>query len=112
MAGSYSVPGRVDLLDKLDRSGSNPVQEKGSITKEKVMKEFWIYAEDMVGAIIGPFSGMDSAREHIKFCEGRGDAACMRVITGEEKDEIDVDEITPEEDRRYNPVSGTDTQDI
>ncbi len=41
------------------------------------MRNWWVYAEDLVGALIGPFNDVEGCLAHIRFCRGRGDAAQM-----------------------------------
>lgn len=66
---------------------------------------YFINAEDLVCALIGPFDTKDAAEAHIQFCIDRGDGADMEVITETEMKTIDSDVygliLTAEEDRAW-----------
>lgn len=69
--------------------------------------KYYIYAEDLCSALIGPFDTKEDAEAHVKFCKERGDCATMDILTADEADrgskmqEIGM-RLTPEEDRRWN----------
>jgi hypothetical protein len=53
----------------------------------------YIYAEDFVGALVGPFDSEDDANTHIQLCKERGDGAEMRVVTDQEA--ADIEDANP-----------------
>lgn len=60
---------------------------------------FYVYAEDFVAGVVGPFRTAAEALSHIEFCKRRGDADPGRVITQEELDKTgEVFMMTPEQD--------------
>ena len=63
---------------------------------------YWIHAEDLVAVLVGPFASRESAEAHIRFCEARGDAADMNVVTDEAARGMNLDRWTPEEDRAFD----------
>lgn len=69
--------------------------------------KYWIWAEDLVAAMIGPFDTREEAEAHIKFCEDRGDGAEMKVINGVEADYMDPNMVlTPEQDKKWGSQEG------
>lgn len=69
---------------------------------------FWIRAEDLVAAAVGPFETEAEAVEHVLFCVARGDAAEAVVMNSEP---LDVAlRLSPAEDRL--PVPGVDGEPL
>lgn len=65
---------------------------------------YYIYAEDFVAALIGPFLTMDAAERHVEFCKKRGDAATMKILNigVDTAAKMDVGlRMTAEEDREW-----------
>jgi hypothetical protein len=63
---------------------------------------FYVFAEDLVGALIGPFATVTDAQAHIAFCEARGDGAEMCVVADDEVAELGdrvAYRLTPDQDR-------------
>jgi hypothetical protein len=68
----------------------------------------YIYAQDFVSALIGPFDSKEAAYAHIVFCCGRGDGATMQVVDDPEelakiKEEWAPMDVSVEEDLKFNP---------
>jgi hypothetical protein len=66
----------------------------------------YIYFEDFVGMLVGPFHSQADIDAHIKFCEDRGDAADVVEIVDFDSERFhkllaDNDTMTPEEDRNF-----------
>ena len=65
---------------------------------------WYLYCEDFAAAVVGPFDDRESAEDHIRYCERRGDGATMQVVTEQEAHDL-ADEhpncvwMTPTEDR-------------
>lgn len=80
-----------------------------SITGEG-SKAYYIYAEDLVGALVGPFNSISAAEEHMLFCEERGDAATTRVVDETEARALTQEGVhtyvTAEKDRKWQPRKG------
>ena len=76
-------------------------------------RKFYIYGEDLVDGLTGPFDTRAEAEEHVRLCESRGDADPGKVITGTEAQAIVRNDpgilvLTPEEDRAMLcPVCGS-----
>lgn len=72
-----------------------------------IISMYWIYAEDMVGVLVGPFENLADAFNHIQFCVKRGDGASHWIMDEREHDAIirsfNPDIITPTEDRAHTP---------
>lgn len=65
---------------------------------------YWLYAEDLARALIGPFESKESAQEHIEFCRRRGDADPGKIVTEEEAEKLrsDLDyTISADRDRNF-----------
>lgn len=78
---------------------------------------YWVYAEDLVSALIGPFDNRAEAEAHVEFCAERGDASeaegNTRILTDEEVAPLrgTVGMImTPDEDRNYDPSDNDDPE--
>ena len=66
----------------------------------------WIYAEDFVSALIGPFYDLADANEHVEFLKQRGAKTELITDTARlEKIQRDWQPMvfTPAEDREFNP---------
>lgn len=61
----------------------------------------WIYAEDLVGALVGPFTSNEAAEAHMEFCRERGDAAEMKIVTDTSAYPADTMRMTPQEDKDF-----------
>lgn len=76
------------------------------------MTEFYIYAEDLAAAVIGPFPTLFHAAMHVLFCAERGDAAFSehgglhRIVDEDTVVREDMRylalTLTPEQDRAYS----------
>ena len=64
---------------------------------------FWVYGEDLVSGLVGPFATAGEANVHIGFCRDRGDADPGMVVTDAEADRLRPVgiEMTPEADRAF-----------
>lgn len=64
----------------------------------------YIYAEDLVAVLIGPFNSTAEAEAHIAWCRDvRGDGAEMRVVDEFTANRMEVMEtMTPERDMTWN----------
>lgn len=63
---------------------------------------FYIYAEDLVAGVTGPFDTIKEAAAHIAFCRERGDADPGHIISQTQYDGLgDVFTLTPEQDRLW-----------
>ncbi len=68
---------------------------------------YYVYAEDLASALIGPFHQQSVAETHIIYCQRRGDGAEMRVVDSAEAALLRPDigtECTPREDRAYTRI--------
>lgn len=64
------------------------------------MPTWWIRAEDLILALVGPFDTEAQAQDHVRFCEARGDGATMVVFQGDTTPQIgQAYTITHKEDR-------------
>lgn len=62
----------------------------------------FLFGSDLVSALVGPFDSVDAAKAHAKFCEARGDAAVMRVVSEAKANRLRKSAglvLTPEQDR-------------
>lgn len=65
---------------------------------------FYVFGEDLVAGLVGPFAARIDAEAHIAFCDARGDADPGRVVDATHADLlrraglVDV-EVTPDQDR-------------
>lgn len=67
--------------------------------------KYYLYCEDMVGAVVGPFDTIEQAEDHIKFLDERGDADTGVIFSEthlEEYTERAAYVCTPQEDREAN----------
>lgn len=62
---------------------------------------FWLFGEDLVSGLVGPFASRADADAHRAFAESRGDADPGRVVDDAEADALRPVgvEISPEADR-------------
>lgn len=67
------------------------------------MEKFYVYAEDLASALIGPFDDRAAAEAHVVFLAERGDAAEGRVVTEAEAAAMEEPgmRLTPDEDRDW-----------
>lgn len=78
--------------------------------------KYFTYGEDLVDGLVGPFDTSDQARDHVDFCEKRGDADPGKVVTEEEAERLRSRpggvgiEMTPEEDRSFDPHHQDDVE--
>lgn len=67
---------------------------------------FHIIAEDLAKALITPFSTLEEAEAHIRFCAERGDSASHVIINDEDLSHCDADDfaliMSPSEDRDFD----------
>lgn len=67
--------------------------------------KYFIIAEDLARALVGPFDTKADAETHVTFCVDRGDGATHEIVSQAELD-TDADNydlvMTAEEDRAFN----------
>ncbi len=67
--------------------------------------KFYVYAEDLVAGLVGPFWSREEADAHVLFLEDRGDADRGRVVDETEAAALRPGvgiEMTPQEDRDFD----------
>jgi hypothetical protein len=74
---------------------------------------YFILAEDMAAAVVGPFGNSYEAEAHIAFCKMRGDSAEMEVTSESLADKWAIKHgalrMTAEEDRMFEYANGNDS---